>query len=348
MQLNAYYMSNFTIHYSLKTELIYNEISYDMTSVIRLLEEIQNHRNLRAAADSCHFSYRKAWDILKQFRIFFGADLVDTKQGKGSQLTTLGQAIIDNKKENNQLFSDQLSTASSKTNTSLQTALSLPETIRIIASDSEKLTRIRQLNKSITLQFDGSSQALTAYHQGLCEIAGFHISAKNNSQQLSNYCQKLNQKEDQFILLEKRVQGIISQFVQPVTSLKQIVDQQLIFVNRQIGSGTRQLIDRLFQEEGISSENIKGYYHEEHTHLAVASMICSGQAEAGVGIQNAAEHLNLHFSALNSEYYFLVFKTLSPSIRLILKQIFDQQIPIIMNYNSFIKFITKTKENHGH
>lgn len=335
-------MSNIKLNYTLKTELIHNKKPYDMATVTGLLEEIQAHGNLRAAASSCHYSYRKAWNILKQFKILFGSDLVNTKQGKGSQLTTLGMMILHTTKENNRLFSDQLTAAAIKTNTSIQEELSITQAIRIIASDSEKLNKLRQQHKGVSIQFDGSSQALTAYQQGRCEMAGFHISAKkNNSEQLSVYCRQLSQKDDQFILLEKRLQGMISHPDRPVHSLQQLVDQQLIFVNRQTGSGTRQLIDLLLNEENINPEELNGYYHEEHTHLAIASMIYSGQADAGIGIQSAAEHLNLNFSPLSSEYYFLVFKTLSPSIQLILKLVFDKQLPQIMNYDSFIKFITK-------
>jgi molybdate transport repressor ModE-like protein len=313
-----------------------------MESVTRLLKEIQNHGNLRAAASSCHYSYRKAWDILKQFKTLFDSALVDTQQGKGSQLTALGKIILDNAEKNNQLFSSNLTEAASKANTSIHAIQSFTQPVRIIASDSEKLSKLRHQHRFIELHFDGSGQALSAYAEGRCDIAGFHISAKNNnSEQISAYCQHLNQKNDQFILLEKRLQGIISHPERPLQSLRQIIDQQLIFVNRQSGSGTRQLLDLLLQEEDINPEQLNGYYHEEHTHLAIASMISSGQADAGIGIHSAAEHLKLHFTPLCSEYYFLVFKTLSSPIQRILTLLYEQQIPQIMNYNDFIKFITK-------
>lgn len=331
-------MPNLALQYSIKTELSCNDQTYDMGPVIQLLKAIQKHDNLHTAAKSCHFSYRKSWDILKQFKLLFGSDLVNKKQGRGSQLTILGEIIVNSSEINNQQFDKHLTSAANKTNTLIQAEISSTQLIKIIASDSEKLNNLRQQHRSIKIQFEGSLLALRAYQQGQCEIAGFHISAKNNRQQLSAYCQLLDENNDHFLLLEKRSQGIISHPKQPIYSLQQIIDEQLLFVNRQEGSGTRQLIDFLLNEAKIAPDTLNGYFHEEHTHLAIASMILSGQASAGIGIQSAAEHLNLHFYPLCSEYYFLVFKTISPAIKQILMPLFNEKIPQPLDYNNFINF----------
>lgn len=332
-------MSNIKLHYSVKTELTKNEQSYDMTAALQLLKQIQQHGNLRAAAKSCAFSYRKSWDILKQSSDLFGTPLVNTQQGKGSQVTTLGKILLNTAETSNQLINERLTTSAEHANALIQTTLSSIQSLNIIASDSEKLNQLREQHKNISLYFDGSQQALTAYDDGRCEIAGFHISAKKNTRQLSTYCQYLN-KKDNFVLLEKRTQGIISHPKQPLHSLQEIIDRDLLFVNRQSGSGTRQLIDLLLQNENIKPDELKGYYHEEHTHLAIASMVSSGQANAGIGIESAAEELKLHFSPLNDEYYFLVFKNRSPLINQVLLQLFSQQSVQIMGYQSFIKFLS--------
>jgi len=61
-----------------------------------------------------------------------------------------------------------------------------------------------------------------------------------------------------------------------------------MFDNRQIGSGTRLLFDNLLKQQNIKLGNINGYYHEEHTHLAVASMIAS-KLKVGIEIESAAK-----------------------------------------------------------
>jgi molybdate transport repressor ModE-like protein len=337
-------MSSIKIHYSLKPYLNFKEQNYALEPVMHLLNEIQKQGNLRGAAQSCGFSYRKAWNILKNSEKLFGLRLVEMQRGKGSHLSELGQKLLDIHHENKELFSENLAVATNQANSLLDAFLSQQEPLKIIASDSEILNKLRLQDPAIELHIDGSGQALAAYAQGKCEIAGFHIAPnKNNREQLDNYCQYLDKKNDQFILLEQRHQGLISHQEQPLHSLQQIVAQQLIFVNRQNGSGTRNLLDRLLKEQNIGPEQLTGYLHEEHTHLAVASVIKSRQADAGLGIQSVASRLNLHFSPITSEYYFLVFKCLTPSVLQTLQILLNQQTTQPMNYKNFLKTFSEVR-----
>ena len=79
------------------------------------------------------------------------------------------------------------------------------------------------------------------------------------------------------------------------------------YVNRQRGAGTRVLCDYLMKKYGISPNEIKGYRNEEFTHTAVAALIASGNADAGMGIYSAAKIYDLDFIPVcNEEYDFLV------------------------------------------
>ena len=333
-------MTSVSINYTLRTNLTHNGQQYDLETVLDLLKHIQLQGNLRAAADQCGYSYRKAWNILKQFESLLDTPLVEKQRGKGTQLSELGKAFLDMENENRSLFSNLLINAANKTNKALSQILFNTQLTRIIASDSEKLEKLRQQHLPIDLHIDGSKQALSAYAEGKCEIAGFHIAVgKNNHQQFNEYSQYLDSKNDQFFLLEKRQQGLISHPDNPIDSLQQLIDQQLVFVNRQSGAGTRLLLDSLLKQHHINSDDLKGYYHEEHTHLAVASMIASRQADAGLGIENAANRLKLHFTQLRSELFFLVFKSQTPGIQQVLNELSDQDSLKIMNYKAFTTLI---------
>ncbi|HKD31142.1 MAG TPA: substrate-binding domain-containing protein [Xanthobacteraceae bacterium] len=61
-------------------------------------------------------------------------------------------------------------------------------------------------------------------------------------------------------------------------------------------------------EQGIDRAEIKGYYTEEFTHLAVAAAIASGVADAGIGIEAAARRVKLDFIPLFVEDYYLLGK----------------------------------------
>ena len=78
------------------------------------------------------------------------------------------------------------------------------------------------------------------------------------------------------------------------------------FINRQLGAGTRVLLDYLLQDQGLEAGAIQGYEREEYTHMAVAVNVLSGTADAGLGILAAARALGLDFIPLLPERYDLV------------------------------------------
>jgi len=102
-----------------------------------------------------------------------------------------------------------------------------------------------------------------------------------------------------------RTQGLLVAKGNPlnITRLEDLARPGIRFVNRQGGSGTRVLLDYLLNQKGLSKEEILGYEREEFTHLNVAVAIASGSAEAGLGIQSAAEALGLDFVPIGEERY---------------------------------------------
>jgi len=80
----------------------------------------------------------------------------------------------------------------------------------------------------------------------------------------------------------------------------------VLFVNRQAGSGTRVLLDYKLEQLGIEGPSIRGYDHEEFTHMAVAVDVLSGAADCGMGIFAAARALDLDFIPVEREQYDLI------------------------------------------
>src|SRR5204863_9530874 len=106
-----------------------------------------------------------------------------------------------------------------------------------------------------------------------------------------------------------------------INNFKDIAKKRLRFVNRQTGSGTRLLIDRIMAEEGLRPEALHGYLQEEFTHPAVAATVAAGGADAGFGLRAAAAERGLAFVPLVRERYFLAIcakdSTKPPLVRLI-------------------------------
>ena len=78
------------------------------------------------------------------------------------------------------------------------------------------------------------------------------------------------------------------------------------FVNRQIGSGTRILLDMMLKDRGIDRHSIQGYDREESTHAATAILVKEGIADTGLAIYPVSRIFSLDFIPLVEEEYDLL------------------------------------------
>lgn len=118
----------------------------------------------------------------------------------------------------------------------------------------------------------------------------------------------LKEKDYVVIRLFSRQQGIYVQKGNPkhILRLKDLTRDDVVFVNRNIGSGTRLLIDFLLNEEGIDRNNIQGYKNEVESHLQSGLSVLRGEADAAFGIAYIAHVLNLDFIFLMNEKFDMV------------------------------------------
>ena len=155
----------------------------------------------------------------------------------------------------------------------------------------------------------GSLGGLLAIDQNLCHIAGTHIFDPETNQYNTSYInQFIKNNKVKTITLVDRIQGIIVPKNNPknIKNLEDFNNSELVFVNRQKGSGTRILLDHLLQKANINPENIKGYDNEKNSHLAVSYAIHSKNADYGIGIMSSAHAYNLGFVPLKEERFDIV------------------------------------------
>jgi putative molybdopterin biosynthesis protein len=105
-----------------------------------------------------------------------------------------------------------------------------------------------------------------------------------------------------------REQGFIVPKSNPksIRGFEDLVRDDVTFINRQAGSGTRVLMDYHLQLAGLDSRHVKGYDMEEYTHTSVAVAVLSGVADVGMGVLAAARALGLDFVPVATEQYDLV------------------------------------------
>ena len=110
------------------------------------------------------------------------------------------------------------------------------------------------------------------------------------------------------VRLVEREQGLIVAPGNPlgISNFADLARDDVRFINRQKGSGTRMLLDYQLAQAGISPTSIAGYKDEEYTHMTVASAVLSGRANVGMGVRAAANALGLEFIPVGMENYDLV------------------------------------------
>jgi len=155
----------------------------------------------------------------------------------------------------------------------------------------------------------GSLGGLVAIRRGEAHMAGSHLlDPETGEYNISYIKQYLPDVPVRVVALVERQQGLIVAKGNPkgIKDIESIVSQDVRFVNRQRGAGTRVLLDYQLSKLGISPTQINGYDLEEYTHLAVAAAVSSGRADCGLGIAAAAHALDLDFIPLFKERYDLV------------------------------------------
>ncbi|RLC07162.1 MAG: hypothetical protein DRI57_26260, partial [Deltaproteobacteria bacterium] len=91
-----------------------------------------------------------------------------------------------------------------------------------------------------------------------------------------------------------------------IRDIRDLSREDVSFINRQSGSGTRILLDYRLNQCNMDPQAIKGCENEEFTHMSVAVAVLSGTADVGLGIYAAAKALNLDFIPVVTEQYDLV------------------------------------------
>ena len=171
------------------------------------------------------------------------------------------------------------------------------------------LIRARSSRVSLSSSHVGSMGGLMAVKKGLAHVAGTHLLDPDDGSYNISYIKKhLPGMPVRLVHLVDREQGLIvaKNNPQKIGAIDDLTREDITFINRQGGSGTRILLDFKLRQAGLTPADIKGYTNEEFTHMAVAVAVLSGSADAGLGICAAARALDLDFIPVITESYDLL------------------------------------------
>ena len=155
----------------------------------------------------------------------------------------------------------------------------------------------------------GSMGGLIALKQKRTHCATAHLLDPESGEYNFPYLNKILPEEELVVVnLTYREQGMIVKKGNPkkIKGLSDLSREDVKFINRQKGSGTRVWLDYSLKKEGIDPLTISGYFREEYTHLMVASAVAEGNADVGLGILSAARAFDLDFIPLAKERYDII------------------------------------------
>jgi putative molybdopterin biosynthesis protein len=148
----------------------------------------------------------------------------------------------------------------------------------------------------------GSTGGLDAARRGECDLAGVHLLDPATD----TYNRPFLSEGLELLPGYGRLQGLVyrpgdrrfeGKAIAEATA-SALADGDCVLVNRNRGSGTRLLIDRL-----LGSARPAGYLAEAKSHNAVAAAVAQGRADWGVAIAPVARAYALGFLPLRQEQY---------------------------------------------
>jgi len=155
----------------------------------------------------------------------------------------------------------------------------------------------------------GSLGGLMALRRRQTHFAGSHLLDTQTGEYNYYYVERyLKGTPVRLVQLAMREQGLLVGKANPkgINGIEDLLRPDVVFINRQAGSGTRVLFDYCLHQRGLPAKEINGYDQEEFTHMSIAVNVLSGRADAGMAIYSSAKALDLGFIPIGRERYDLV------------------------------------------
>lgn len=192
--------------------------------------------------------------------------------------------------------------------------------------------------------YKGSYNALYSMYQGQAQIATAHMwDPETDTYNLPYVSKVLPGLNIAVFHLACRKQGFYVPTGNPlkIKSFEDLRRPGLRFVNRELGSGTRILLDCKMQKLGISPQLLKGYTDVVNSHLEAATHVAKGDADFALGNERTSLQLpSIDFVPLQTESYEMFIRTsdmshplFSKIIQLIQSKEFQDEVNLMGGYD---------------
>jgi molybdate transport repressor ModE-like protein len=284
-----------------------------LSDVVPLLAFVDESGSIAQAAALKGLSYRHAWGLLRRIEEHLGGPLITKERGRGSVLSELGQAVLRAQRLCGERLDGNMQALASEVASDLNRWLAPPaDDVRIHASHgyavAALVTALVANDVPVDIKYRDSADAVSALARGECDLAGFHLPLGEFRAVCADvYRHWLDPQRHVLVHLTRRKQGLFLGKGNPkqIGGLGDLSRDDIRFVNRQPGSGTRMLLDLALRRVGVDPDRVNGYASAELTHSAIAAFVASGIADVGFGVEPAAHHFGLDFVPIvDEDYYF--------------------------------------------
>jgi molybdate-binding protein len=156
-----------------------------------------------------------------------------------------------------------------------------------------------------------SKLALSWLKEGKVHIAGSHLEDPKTGEFNLPFIRKEFPDEDfNVVTFARWEEGLVITAGNPkgIRKVEDLARKNVRFINREIGSGSRALLDKLMLKVGMDANRVQGYDRVAYGHLAAAYSVVSREADVCLATHSAAKTFKLDFIPLHSERYDLVMR----------------------------------------
>ena len=156
-----------------------------------------------------------------------------------------------------------------------------------------------------------SKLALAWLKAGKVHIAGSHLEDPKTGEFNLPYIREEFPGEDIVVVTFARwEEGLVLKPGNPkhVRKPEDLGRKGVRFINRETGSGSRALLDKLLKKASVPVSKVQGYDRVAYGHLAAAYSVLADEADACVATRSAAQAFRLDFVPLHSARYDLVMR----------------------------------------
>ena len=175
------------------------------------------------------------------------------------------------------------------------------------------LARMVEKDAGVEVVCAGASSelSLTWLMEGKVHVAGSHLEDATTGEFNLPFLRTRFPGEDFTVVTFARwEEGFVVRRGNPksVRKIEDLACPGVRLVNREPGSGSRALLDRLLAGAGLPARKVRGYGRIAHGHLAAAYPVLAGEADVCLATRSAARAFGLEFIPIRGERYDFVLR----------------------------------------